>query len=102
QFCDKMSIPEHLRLPADKILITAFIGFHMGNVSGLCVKNWLLGLSWHNMSSTSWPSSSRLIHYARVGAKTAGAPNKRGCRNPITLAHMLALYITLDFSLPFH
>ncbi|KAJ3795263.1 hypothetical protein GGU11DRAFT_668533, partial [Lentinula aff. detonsa] len=44
QFCDNMSIPEHCCMPADETLIVAFIGFHMGKVSGSCIKNWLSGL----------------------------------------------------------
>ncbi|KAJ3978560.1 hypothetical protein F5890DRAFT_1560117 [Lentinula detonsa] len=90
-------------MPANKTLIVAFIGFHMGNVSGSCIKSWLSGLSaWHDMAGAPWPSSSRLIHFAQVSAKTAGAVHERARRNPITLAHMLALHVNLKFSLPFH
>ncbi|KAE9389717.1 DNA breaking-rejoining enzyme, partial [Gymnopus androsaceus JB14] len=103
QFCDQMSIPESLRMPANETLIIAFIGFHMGKVSGSCVKNWLSGLrAWHELAGAPWPASSRLIRFARTAARTAGANCKRPQRNPITLAHMLALYVALDFSIPFH
>lgn len=103
QFCDRMSIPESLRMPADETLIIGFIGFYMGDRSGACIKNWLSGLrAWHELAGAPWPADSRLIRFARAGARTAGAHRKRPQRNPITLAHMLALYVALDSSIPFH
>ncbi|KAF8823224.1 hypothetical protein HHX47_DHR10000204 [Lentinula edodes] len=103
QFCDEMSINENLRMPADDTLITAFIGFHMGKVSSSCIKNWLSGLrAWHELAGAPWPANSRLIRFARAGARIAGTSRKRPQRNPITLAHLLALYSALDFSNSFH
>ncbi|KAJ3930883.1 MAG: hypothetical protein NXY57DRAFT_962278 [Lentinula lateritia] len=75
-----MSISENLCMPTNDTLIIAFIGFHMG---------------------ASWPANSRLIRFARAGARIAGASQKQPQRNPITLAHLLALYSALDFSIPF-
>ncbi|KAF5390649.1 hypothetical protein D9757_002642 [Collybiopsis confluens] len=103
QFCDKMGIPEVSRMPADDQLIIGFIGFSLGEVSGSCVKNWLSGLrAWHDFHEAPWPADSRRIRFARVGARIAGSHHRRPTRNPITLAHMLALYFALNFSIPFH
>ncbi|KAF5346278.1 hypothetical protein D9757_014841 [Collybiopsis confluens] len=103
QFCDKMGIPEVNRMPANDQLIIGFIGFSLGEVSGSCVKNWLSGLcAWHDFHEAPWPADSRRIRFARVGARIAGSHHRRPTRNPITLAHMLALYFALNFSIPFH
>ncbi|KAF5393253.1 hypothetical protein D9757_000765 [Collybiopsis confluens] len=103
QFCDKMGIPKADCMPADDQLIIGFIGFYLGEVGGSCVKNWLSGLcAWHDFHDAPWPSDSWRIRFARTGARIAGSHHRRPARNSITLAHMLALYFKLNFSLPFH
>jgi hypothetical protein len=90
-------------MPAGEELITGFIGFHLGKVSGDSVKNWLSGLcAWHDLNGAPWPSESRMIRFARAGARKCGSHKRRPIRNPITLAHMLALALALDFTIPFH
>lgn len=103
QFCNELHIPETLRMPASEDLIIGFIGFHLGKVSGDSVKGWLSGLrAWHDLNGAPWPSDSRKIRFARAGSRIAGSHHKRPIRNPITIAHMLALVLALDFNLSFH
>ncbi|KAJ3792053.1 hypothetical protein GGU11DRAFT_750618 [Lentinula aff. detonsa] len=102
QFCDVMNIPETLRMPACEDLITGFIGFHLGKVSGASIKGWLSGLrAWHDLHGAPWPSDSRKVRLARAGSRIAGAHHKRPIRNPITLAHLLAIYFALNFNVSF-
>jgi hypothetical protein len=99
QFCNEFNIPEILRMPASEDLITGFIGFHMGKVSGASIKGWLSGLrAWHDLHGAPWPSESRRIRFAQTGSHIAGAHRKRPIRNPITLAHMLALFFAINFN----
>lgn len=101
QFCDNLNISEEFRMPACEDLIIGFIGNHMGDVAS--VNGWLSGLrAWHDLHGAPWPSESRKIRYARAGARKAGSHRRRPIRNPITLAHMLALFLALDFHIPFH
>ncbi|KAE9384888.1 hypothetical protein BT96DRAFT_1094218 [Gymnopus androsaceus JB14] len=90
-------------MPASEDLIIGFVGFHIGNVSGSSVKGWLAGLrAWHDLHGAPWPSDSRKIRFARMSLRIAGAHRKRPMRNPITIAHLLALYFGINFNIPFH
>ncbi|KAE9405309.1 hypothetical protein BT96DRAFT_784426, partial [Gymnopus androsaceus JB14] len=103
QFCDMLDISEDQRMPANEHLIVGFLGYHMGKVSGSCAKNWLSALrAWHELKGAPWPADSRLIRFARAGARVSGAIHKRPIRNPISINHMLALFLALKFSIPFH
>ncbi|KAJ3816378.1 DNA breaking-rejoining enzyme, partial [Lentinula raphanica] len=46
--------------------------------------------------------NSQELKVARAGARIAGAHHCRAIRNPITLSHMTALYLGLNFDTPFH
>ncbi|KAJ3831531.1 hypothetical protein F5878DRAFT_549431, partial [Lentinula raphanica] len=103
QFCDLMGVAETLRMPADKTLIIGFVGHHMGSKSGSCIKSWLSAIqAWHALAGAPWPTDSKLLKLARKGARIAGTHLKRPQRNPITLAHLLALYSAIDLSNSFH
>ena len=103
QFCDMLDISEDQRMPTSEHLIIGFLGYHIGKVSGSCAKNWLSALrAWHELKGAPWPADSRLIRFARAGARVSGAHNKRPIRNPISINHMLALFLALKFSIPFH
>ncbi|KAJ3974967.1 hypothetical protein EV361DRAFT_840884 [Lentinula raphanica] len=103
QFCDLMGVAETLRMPADETLIIGFVGHHMGSKSGSCIKSWLSAIqAWHSLAGAPWPTDSKLLKLARKGARIAGTHLKRPQRNPITLAHLLALYSAIDLSNSFH
>ncbi|KAJ3974116.1 hypothetical protein EV361DRAFT_794934 [Lentinula raphanica] len=103
QFCDLMGVEENLRMPADETLLIGFVGHYMGSKSGSCIRSWLSAIqAWHTLAGAPWPSDSKLLKLARKGARIAGTKFKRAQRNPITLAHLLALYSSIDFSNSFH
>ena len=103
QFCDKFNIPESDRMPADHYLVTAFVGEHIGSVSGGTVRGWLSGLkAWHDYHDAPWCGESRWVQMARVSVNKEGTAHEWPICAPITLAHLLALYLTLDFRIPFH
>ncbi|KAJ3710567.1 hypothetical protein C8R42DRAFT_532089, partial [Lentinula raphanica] len=102
QFCDSNGIPEEHRIPAHPTLILGFIGTHSGSVSGRTIKSWLSGIrAWHILHGAEWPDDPR-IGLARSGANIEGSKHTRPLRNPVTIQHMLALYASLDLSIPFH
>ncbi|KAJ3754037.1 hypothetical protein EV360DRAFT_1767, partial [Lentinula raphanica] len=103
QFCDLMGVAENLRMPADETLLIGFVGHYMGSKSGSCIKSWLSAIqAWHVLAGAPWPIDSKLLKLARKGARTAGTHLKRPQRNPITLAHLLALHSVIDPSNSFH
>ncbi|KAE9389465.1 hypothetical protein BT96DRAFT_801805, partial [Gymnopus androsaceus JB14] len=103
QFCDMLDIPEDQHMPTNEHLIVRFLGYHMGKVSGSCAKSWLSALqAWYELKGAPWPADSRLIHFARAGACISGALHKCPIHNPISINHMLTLFLVLKFSIPFH
>ncbi|KAJ3820733.1 hypothetical protein F5880DRAFT_1668963, partial [Lentinula raphanica] len=104
QYCDLEKIPHALRMPASITLVLGFIGHYMGTVSGLTIRSWLSGIrAWHIQHGAPWSlDNSPELKIARAGARVAGAHHRRAIRNPITLSHMTALYLSLNFNVPFH
>ncbi|KAJ3772315.1 hypothetical protein FB446DRAFT_800518, partial [Lentinula raphanica] len=104
EYCDLEKIPHALRMPASITLVLGFIGHYMGTVSGLTIRSWLSGIrAWHIQHGAPWSlDNSPELKVARAGARTAGAHHRRAIRNPITLSHMTALYLGLNFEVPFH
>ncbi|KAF5376250.1 hypothetical protein D9615_008456 [Tricholomella constricta] len=55
QYCDRLHIPEKLRMPASDILISAFVADALGSCTGECIRNWLNGLRfWHIFNHAEW------------------------------------------------
>ncbi|KAF5343089.1 hypothetical protein D9758_016022 [Tetrapyrgos nigripes] len=55
QFCDLYKVDERIHMPANNILISAFIGHYLGKVSGSSLNNWLSSLKmWHDMKHAPW------------------------------------------------
>ncbi|KAJ3795612.1 hypothetical protein GGU11DRAFT_687452, partial [Lentinula aff. detonsa] len=103
QFCDKENIPEEARMPATEILLAGFVGASAGSVSGRTIRAWLSGLrAWHILKQAPWPEKSEFLGLARRAANIRGSHHRRAKRNPVTLQHLLALRLALDFTLPFH
>ncbi|KAF5388948.1 hypothetical protein D9757_005150 [Collybiopsis confluens] len=103
QFCDKENIPEQRRMPASETLLAGFVGMHAGLVSGSTIRSWLSGIrAWHILNQAPWPEKSNFLSVARRAANIRGSHHRRPRRNPITLQHLLALRLALDFSSPFH
>ncbi|KAF5374244.1 hypothetical protein D9758_004720 [Tetrapyrgos nigripes] len=100
QFCDKY---KEDRMPADKYLVSAFIGSHLGTISGKTASNSLSGLkAWHDAKLAPWCGNERLIQQARIAATKDSVHLKREPRYPITIRHLIALRKALDLSIPFH
>ncbi|KAF5335578.1 hypothetical protein D9758_017968 [Tetrapyrgos nigripes] len=103
QFCDEYKVDEHLRMPADKVLVAAFIGFHLGQKSGSSLNNWLSGLKmWHDMKGAPWCGGERWVQMACRAGNREGAHLKRPLRSPVTYHHLQILRKYLYFSKPFH
>ena len=69
QFCDKWSITEEARMPAEYPLLCAFIGEHLTLQSGNTIRSWLSGLrSWHIMHHAPWYGDDDWVRLARVSA----------------------------------
>ncbi|KAF5383769.1 hypothetical protein D9615_003779 [Tricholomella constricta] len=101
QFCDRLRIPESLRMPASDVLLSAFVADASGSHSGDCVRNWLNGLRcWHIFNRAEWHGRDPWVLPFRKAANKLGVPFKRPPRHPISTAHLLALYNHLDRNSP--
>ncbi|KAF5376497.1 hypothetical protein D9615_008662 [Tricholomella constricta] len=101
QYCDRLRIPENLRMPASDILISAFVADTLGSCTGECIRNWLNGLRfWHVFNYAEWHGHEPLVHSLLKSADKQGIPFKRPPRQPITSRHLLALHDHLDLNSP--
>lgn len=103
QFCDVYKIPEKDRMPASVVLLSAFLSFYAGKVSGSAVKNWMSGIAaWHAMSGAPWYGDQALVTRMKTGVARL-APSSSRCqpRPPASLQHILVLLQFLDLSNPF-
>ena len=101
QYCDKLDIPESHRMPADRIILTAFIGAHVGSVGGKAVANWMSGLKmWHEYQGAPWHGNDAWVRMARTTANKEGTNFKRKPRDPVSMTHMKALKNGLDLTKP--
>lgn len=65
-FCDSIAVPEHLRLPAEELLLCAFAGSFAGAKSRSSAQNCLSAVrAWHTAQGHTWSGDARL---ARVVA----------------------------------
>ncbi|KAF7319239.1 hypothetical protein HMN09_00261300 [Mycena chlorophos] len=97
QFCDKLGIDEHTRMPASTELLTAFAAEHIGEVGGGTVKSWLSAVhAWHDVAGAPWHGEARLLELVRKTAHKEGAKHSKPPRPPATIEHMLALSKSLD------
>ncbi|KAF5369201.1 hypothetical protein D9615_009969 [Tricholomella constricta] len=101
QYCDRLHIPENLRMPASDILISAFVADALGSCTGECIRNWLNGLRfWHLFNYAEWHGHEPLVHSLLKSADKQGLRFKRPPRQPITSRHLLALHHDLDLTSP--
>ena len=101
QYCDKLNIPESHRMPADRVILTAFIGAHIGSVGGKTVANWMSGLKmWHEYLGASWHGNDAWVRMARVTANKEGTVFKKKPRDPVSITHMKVLKNGLDLTKP--
>ncbi|KAJ7071647.1 hypothetical protein C8F01DRAFT_1363314 [Mycena amicta] len=99
QFCDRHEIPEHLRMPTHRYLLSAFVADASGTCSGKAIRNWLNGLQlWHVYNDAPWHGDEGWVPHLKRSADRAGAQFKRPPRPPITLAHLRALHSALDIN----
>ncbi|KAF7314413.1 hypothetical protein MKEN_00914100 [Mycena kentingensis (nom. inval.)] len=101
QFCDRQHIPESARMPADRVLLSAFIADAAGSCSGKCIRNWLSGLRlWHQFNDAAWHGREGWLPTLTKAADKAGVAFKRPLRGPIEFAHLRALRASLSLNLP--
>ncbi|OBZ72649.1 hypothetical protein A0H81_07917 [Grifola frondosa] len=97
QFCDGLSIPETLRMPAPEPLLAAFIAKWSGAVARTTIDNWLAGLSfWHAINGAPW-QGNKMLRVTCTGA-LKNEPAKKAKRPPVTLEHMHALRDRLNLT----
>ncbi|KAJ7610317.1 hypothetical protein DFH06DRAFT_1374698 [Mycena polygramma] len=102
QFCDGQRIPEHARLPADHMILSAFVSDWIGKKSGKCLRNWLSGLRlWHLFNDAPWHGDESWLPSLKKAGDRAGVVFKRPPRGPITKAHMRAFRASLDLTTGF-
>ncbi|KAJ7274807.1 hypothetical protein C8J57DRAFT_1592157 [Mycena rebaudengoi] len=102
QFCDRESISESARMPADRFLLSAFVAEAVGTCSGGAIRNWLNGLRlWHIFNDAPWHGDEGWLPALKKSADKAGISLKRPPRGPITPAHLRALRTSLDLDSPF-
>ncbi|KAJ7649915.1 hypothetical protein FB45DRAFT_730364, partial [Roridomyces roridus] len=101
QFCDRSSIGESARMPADRFLLAAFVADTVGTCSGKCIRNWLNGLRlWHIFNDAEWHGDEGWLPALKKAADKGGVSFKRPPRGPITPAHLRALRASLDLQSP--
>ncbi|KAJ7035993.1 hypothetical protein C8F04DRAFT_1258353 [Mycena alexandri] len=99
QFCDRGNIPERDRMPADRLLLAAFVADAIGTLSGKGIRNWLNGLRlWHLFNDAPWYGDDGWLPSLKKAADRAGVPFKRPPRGPITKAHLRAIRASLDLT----
>ncbi|KAJ6534290.1 hypothetical protein B0H19DRAFT_1323909 [Mycena capillaripes] len=99
QFSDRYQIPERARMPADRVLLAAFIADAIGTCSGSCIRNWLNGLRlWHLYNDAEWHGDEGWLPSLKKAGERAGVVFKRPPRGPITKRHLHAIRAVLDLS----
>ncbi|KAJ6492098.1 hypothetical protein C8R45DRAFT_1212931 [Mycena sanguinolenta] len=102
QFCDRNSIGERARMPADRVLLSAFIAESLGTCSGKCIRNWVNGLRlWHIFNDAEWHGDEGWVPSLKKAGDRAGVPFKRPPRGAITKHHLRAVRAGLDLSTGF-
>ncbi|KAL1739723.1 hypothetical protein HDZ31DRAFT_8212, partial [Schizophyllum fasciatum] len=101
QWCDQHHISESLRMPADRILLGAFVAdMHEGG-TGARVRSWMAGLQlWHRINGAEWEGDDFLVQAVLKTADKEGKVFSRPLRNPIDLTHLRALRASLTLTLP--
>ncbi|KAF7323826.1 hypothetical protein MKEN_00603900 [Mycena kentingensis (nom. inval.)] len=101
QFCDRERIPESVRMPADRALLSAFVADAAGSCSGKCIRNWLSGLRlWHQFNDATWHGREGWLPTLTKAADKAGVAFKRPLRGPIEFSHLRALRSSLNLNIP--
>ncbi|KAF7367845.1 hypothetical protein MSAN_00849000 [Mycena sanguinolenta] len=86
-------------MPADRLLLSAFVAEALGTCSGKCIRNWLNGLRlWHLFNDAEWHGDEGWLPSLKKAGDCAGVPFKRPPRGPITKSHMRAVRSGLDLS----
>ncbi|KAF5345615.1 hypothetical protein D9758_015155 [Tetrapyrgos nigripes] len=97
QFCDEHEIPEEAQLPADQVILTAFIGWECGKVLGKTVSQHLSGLlAWHNIHGMPWAGEDSWVKMGRATAHKEGTEHQRDPQVPVSQEHLFALAEDLD------
>jgi len=100
QFCDDFNIPESLRMPAPKWLLSIFITTRgAGSVGGGSLRTWLLGLElWHIVNSAPWRGACHLKRATKGAHRQAPDDSSRPKCLPVTLAHLKLLRAHLNLN----
>ncbi|KAJ7125212.1 hypothetical protein C8R44DRAFT_782604, partial [Mycena epipterygia] len=102
QFYDREHISESARMPADHLLLAAFIAEAIGTCSGKGIRNWLNGLRlWHLFNDAEWHGDEGWLPSLKKAGDRAGIPFKHAPCGPITKAHMRAVRASLDLTTGF-
>jgi hypothetical protein len=73
QFCDKNSIPEDERMPANYALLSAFNASVSGRAAGGTVRSWMSGIrAWHIFHHAPWHGGDEWVKLTRSCAGKEG------------------------------
>nr|GAT43274.1 predicted protein [Mycena chlorophos] len=101
QFCDRIAVPEHLRMPAEPYLLCCWIADSIGSHGLSSAKGWLNGVAfWHHVNLAPWYGDEPGVK------KTLRAIDKdkvfvRPPRPPLSISHLQCIRDNLDITTPF-
>ncbi|CAK5271678.1 unnamed protein product [Mycena citricolor] len=101
RYCDSKGVPTQFRLPADEMILCAYVASNAGKLAGTTIRNHISALKvWHVAQGADWNGKARL-HYVLAGAERM-EPNlaKKPPRPPINRDMLSRLHEGLDFSDP--
>ncbi|KAF7328051.1 hypothetical protein MKEN_00386200 [Mycena kentingensis (nom. inval.)] len=100
QYCDRNSIPESMRMPAEPFLLCCFLADSIGSHGLKSAKNWLNGIAhWHHVNVAIWYgkdlSVKRVLRAVDKDGKFIRPP-----RGPVSIEHMRCIRDNLDLTTP--
>ncbi|KAF7300864.1 hypothetical protein MKEN_01312600 [Mycena kentingensis (nom. inval.)] len=100
QYCDRNSIPESMRMPAEPFLLRCFLADSIGSHGLKSAKNWLNGIAhWHHVNVAIWygkdPSVKHVLRAVDKDGKFIRPP-----RGPVSIEHMRCIRDNLDLTTP--
>ena len=101
QFCDSLCIPEAMRMPEPKWLLSVVITIYStGLVGAGSIRTWLLGIQlWHVINSAPWHGTTLLKHDIQGSVVLAPSSASHPRCAPIIIAHLRALRNALDLNM---
>lgn len=86
-------------MPADSLLLSAFLAEALGTRADKSIKNWMNGLRlWHLFNDAKWNGNDGWLPPLKKACERAGKGFQRPPRDPISDKHMRAIKASLDLT----